>query len=234
MNKNKTIEIRNPLNTGFYEGSILYPGEGGNGIEYGEFEDDDYQMNGYLSRHDLYPEYDFKEYQFKVSSLVNDFFIEQVNDIIYQLLDIEDFLTHKSDELLTSPKYYNFETDKAYFKVIVKDEHYMMFLNMMFSKYYDELEAEIKGRHTSYDGFISFYSNDIDEWIDEWDELDYNNLHTIFHCLLRLEGDQEDYIYELYDICSEVYYSIDKYYEDWSTRTKYDYDGRLLKVRKED
>ena len=163
MNKNIKIEIRNPLNTGFYEGSILYPGEGGNGIEYGEFEEDDYAMNGYLSRHDFTIEYDFKEYELEVSSAVNDFFIEQINDIVYRLLDIEDFLTHKSDELLTSPKYYNFETDKAYFKVIVKDEHYRMFLNMMFSRYYDELEQEIKDRHTSCDGFISFYSNDIHE-----------------------------------------------------------------------
>ncbi|MDP3066217.1 MAG: hypothetical protein Q8N08_05695 [Methanobacteriaceae archaeon] len=224
------IEIMNPLNTGFYDGSILSPGEGGNAIEYGNYEEDDETLNGYLTRHGLTIEYDYKKYRLDVSTAVNDYFIEKMNEIIYNLFKIKDLLQHKSDELLTSPKYYNFETDKAYFKVIVDDEDYKSFIAQIFDQYFDELTKMIIDRHTSYDGFISFYSNDIEDWKLAQEDLDYNELHTIFSMLLDIGGDREEYLYDLYDICSNIYYSMDWHYLDYADGVKYWFDGRLLKV----
>lgn len=83
-------------------------------------------------------------------------------------------------ELMTSPREYNFETDRIFCDVKLSA------LRRVY-QYVDKniLAAQIKERCTSYDGFISFYSNDAGEWVSkplaEWD---HNELGILIEAAL--------------------------------------------------
>lgn len=73
--------------------------------------------------------------------------------------------------VMTSPKFYNFETDRI-FATITKKAVRQLFA-MSKAEGHATLRKAIAERFTSYDGFISFYSNDLDVWLDkplmDWD-----------------------------------------------------------------
>lgn len=76
---------------------------------------------------------------------------------------------------LISPKYYNFETDRILVSI---EESEVIKLFHCVEK--DTLKLIIKDMYTSYDGYISHYSNDINKWlkkpIEEWD---HNEVGTL-------------------------------------------------------
>lgn len=78
-----------------------------------------------------------------------------------------------------SPRYYNFDHDRLYADIELADNwqdemRHFMALN------YDWLKDRIHDDWTSYDGFMSFMSNDIDEW-DKYlfEELDCRYVSTM-------------------------------------------------------
>jgi hypothetical protein len=117
-----------------------------------------------------------------------------------------DFDPKLAFELLTHPREYNFTTDTLY-SYLTKPVLLHMALNIEF----DVLEKHIKKNFTSYDGFMSFYSNDLysAKWfevpLDQWD---YNMLGTLFTAYLDQLGykhswdDLYEYKEEIYDIVS--------------------------------
>ena len=64
-----------------------------------------------------------------------------------------------------SPREYNFTTDKIYVVVALSNKDRRHIVDLM-EKDYDNLKKVIHKHHTSCDGFISFMSNDIDEWLN--------------------------------------------------------------------
>lgn len=88
----------------------------------------------------------------------------------------------------TSPKYYNYGTDKIYCRINSYD---IAKLAAMTKDSY--LEEVIKERHTSYDGFVSFYSNDLETWKEKNPlEYDENELMTLLiaACLSQMDADK--------------------------------------------
>lgn len=85
---------------------------------------------------------------------------------------------------MTSPREYNFTTDKIYVSMKLKDikEIAKVALNS------EEMKKLVKRRFTSRDGFISFYSNDIEEWkekkVEDWD---YNELGTLLDAYIPIK-----------------------------------------------
>lgn len=67
---------------------------------------------------------------------------------------------------LDSPKYYNYRNDQLYVQVEFEMEHDELVKKLIecARPYWKELSKIIKENHTSYDGFISFMSNSIEEW----------------------------------------------------------------------
>lgn len=111
-------------------------------------------------------------------------------------------------EEMTSPKEYNFETDRL-FMSIPRDSVAMLFRMARRDKF-EKLEAVIRKRHTSCSGFISFYSNCLGDWLSKpvstWD---HNELGT----LLRA------YVGELNEDL-ELYYEAtrhDGFYREWES-----------------
>ncbi len=98
---------------------------------------------------------------------------------------------------MTSPQFYNFSTDRLF--VTIPES----ILNKVRKEVesYSEFEQSIKDRFTSYDGFMSFYSNDIKD--DEWTrkELDQCQYEVYFDLYFKhnLSEDWE------WNIASDIY-----------------------------
>lgn len=101
---------------------------------------------------------------------------------------------------LWSPREYNFATDEIYCYIGKKEvKKISSALNS------ETLEKLIRQRFTSRNGFISFYSNDIDEWkekpVTEWDEIE---LGTLLDAWIIESGDfpeLSDLDFAGYDYC---------------------------------
>lgn len=107
---------------------------------------------------------------------------------------------------LVSPKYYNFTTDRIFCSIDLSEVE----------KIYnaipkEELESKIKDRFTSYDGFISYYSNDLEDWETDLSKWDHNQIGTLLECYIDLHfGDSLTSIQEseLLDPVNELSYHL--------------------------
>lgn len=89
---------------------------------------------------------------------------------------------------LVSPREYNFTTDRIDCVIELKNV-----FDLAFAKDWKDLKATIKERHTPYDGFISFYSNDPEVWKSKpYADWDHNELGTLLRAFMkRLPEDWE-------------------------------------------
>ena len=116
-------------------------------------------------------------------------YVHELNKLIQEEDELD---TNFKFESLVSPREYNFETDKvfAYVRQEVVQEMFDRTTPMT-------LAQVIQDRHTSRSGFVSFYSNDMQEWQDkplaEWDA---NELCTLLLAYLEdnVDGEWEEII----------------------------------------
>ena len=101
--------------------------------------------------------------------------------------------------LLTSPREYNFETDRIF--IDIEKNHAIDFIKYIIKNYKKELEEKIKDRFTSRSGFWSHYENGLDLWTIDYSEWDHNQIGTCFE-LFDLE--EEDINYSLREYLSET------------------------------
>ena len=125
---------------------------------------------------------------------------------------------------LWSPREYNFTTDKICVVVGLSEEDRDRIIHLMLSDY-NRMQEEIHKHHTSRDGFISFMSNDIDEWLKMFqagEAPDGEDLGLYLgYALYYLWGDEadkfEDYAYEVIceNYCAEVEPYTDEAKKEW-------------------
>ena len=120
------------------------------------------------------------------------FYIDALND------RLEGFNLNAKFNLLTSPKEYNFETDRIF--IDIEKNHAIDFIKYIIKNYKKELENKIKDRFTSRSGFWSHYKNGLDLWTKDYSEWDHNQIGTCFE-LFDLE--EEDINYSLREYLSE-------------------------------
>lgn len=156
MSKN-VFEIQLSFFAGFYD-SILYNSD----TLYYEVNDED-NMEHYRYTFDdenLVPndlDIDLDTYKKDVSKAFVEEFYNRCPDYVKSL---------KMSEL-TSPRFYNFETDKLYANITFDGGWKNEFLAFM-AKNKETLTERIEKDWTSYGGFMSFMSNDYDKWVDEF------------------------------------------------------------------
>ena len=112
---------------------------------------------------------------------------------------LEGFTLKAKFNLLTSPREYNFETDRIF--IDIERDHAIDFIKYIIKNYKKELEEKIKDRFTSRDGFWSHYKNGLDLWTQDYSEWDHNQIGTCFE-LFDLE--EEDINYSLREYLSET------------------------------
>lgn len=110
---------------------------------------------------------------------------------------------------MTSPREYNFSTDRIFCTISKKD------LKKISSALDTEIMRDlVKKTFTSRDGFISFYSNNIDEWkekpLKDWD---YNELGILLYAYVKVKK-IEDIDFMCYQYCS-TYGQYLKYKKLW-------------------
>ena len=97
-------------------------------------------------------------------------------------------------ESMSSPQYYNFETDRVFVYVPVETVKELFAISE--AEDHKTLAQVILDRHTSYDGFISFYGNELSAWLEKpVEEWDHNELHTLLLAVMRIVGLDEETLY---------------------------------------
>ena len=133
------------------------------------------------------------------SSFYNEIAEDYTNFYINALNDrLEGFNLNAKFNLLTSPREYNFETDRIF--IDIEKNHAIDFIKYIIKNYKKELENKIKDRFTSRSGFWSHYKNGLDLWTKDYSEWDHNQIGTCFE-LFDLE--EEDINYSLREYLSE-------------------------------
>lgn len=98
-------------------------------------------------------------------------------------------------EAVISPREYNFTTDRLFVDLPVS---FMRSLYAELKRDKKTLAETIKARHSSQDGFISFYANDLDSWLGKpFEDFDYNELGTILVAAMALRGADEEFTREI-------------------------------------
>ena len=95
-------------------------------------------------------------------------------------------------ESLTSPREYNFETDKIYAYIPISEVARLL----SFTKP-ETLAETVKDRFTSRSGFISFYDNDVNTW--NWENPDHNMIETLIMAYISETPESEDYDLTIYE-----------------------------------
>ena len=111
---------------------------------------------------------------------------------------LKGFILKATYKLFTSPREYNFETDRIFIEI--EENHAVDFIKFIVKNYQKELEKKIEDRFRSRSGFISFYKNSIDLWTKDFKEWDCNMIGTCFE-LFDLE--EEDINYSLREYLTE-------------------------------
>lgn len=111
---------------------------------------------------------------------------------------------------MTSPKYYNFETDRIFVKLSTEDAYALY--RRVGKKAVRKMARKM---FTSRDGFISHYDPDIDEWgqLRTWD---YNQLYALMNAAVKVMDDEEWDIHIYYDL-SETCVNAYSKTVDWQT-----------------
>lgn len=153
--------------------------------------------------------------------------VECLNAVIWEELDIDLEMTF---EAMTSPKYYNFETDRV-FVDIPADKVQAMFDHLKANDF-AALRKTLKARHTSYDGFHSFYSNDLETWLEKpLEDWDHNEIGSLLCAFLadKWEDIEQALLYRALES--------DGFYSEWSDNVdwaKFDAKVAELRAEKED
>jgi hypothetical protein len=146
-------------------------------------------------------DFDYNEYRERVSKGF-------VMEIEYRINGILGTKMSFVFEQLVSPKYYNFVNDSIDIQIKLEDEEidkvkqYILDNKSDFEKYITE-------QYTSRDGFLSYYSNDVDVWVNEhFNEIETNS--HIFGALLTFvllnENKGGELYYEIYEGLSDVHF----------------------------
>lgn len=101
-------------------------------------------------------------------------------------------------EKIISPREYNFTTDRLF--VYVPESVIKWLFERSEEENHVTLRVLIKEMFTSYDGFMSFYDNDLDSWLEKpLEAWDHNELGTLIASVIASENyDKNQFQMEIY------------------------------------
>lgn len=145
----------------------------------------------------FYFQCDYSYARLAISKLYVEAFNDWLNDEYADELGIDNFgLVYES---MTSPREYNFETDRLFCHVPMATMQAILDYHKRDD--YAALAATIERRFTHRDGFISHYTNDIGHWLDKsLDDYDHNELGTL---LIAMIGELDE------SLDMTIYHNID-------------------------
>ena len=175
------ISIELPFFPGFYESDLMNSDTPYWAIK----EEYDYYTKDLISEH---PEYKFlteDDLDFDYDGYKR----ELVDGFISGFADhAPEFVTDVEYDVVDSPRYYNFRNDRLYAFVTLADGWEDVMRHFIASNY-DWLQQRIHDDWTSYDGFMSFMDNDVDEWGEHlFNEHDERYISTMIGYMMYREN----------------------------------------------
>ena len=161
---------------------------------------------------------DYLEECLKDSNLLSEKEIDEVNRLNcyneaveeYELATVKDciceiknklsnrFITAIEYERTQSPKEYNYVNDSVDIEVMLTDDNVTAIKDFISDNKSAWIEC-LKSHYTSCDGFISSYSNKVEDWEIDYAILDSHKLGRILDFILRVQGFNEIELYESID-----------------------------------
>ena len=128
-----------------------------------------------------------------MKEVLNKIYVQEFEELFNDTFDIKISLKYK---LVESPREYNFSTDRLFCEISEVDIKTIFDIATSsqgnFSNY-------LKENFTSYDGFMSYYSNDFNDWLSkDLVDYDHNELGSLIGCMLHSEGDIEAFYETIY------------------------------------
>lgn len=130
-------------------------------------------------------EFDYHEYRQGVAQSCTDFIEENLKNL--------NVVTSIKFEKVVSPREYNFRNDSIDIQVELSQEN-IVNIKKIITDNIDKFEVYIHDQFTSYDGFISFYDNNYENWLNEIDDaIQYRTkLGVLLEFICRLDDDEID------------------------------------------
>ena len=119
---------------------------------------------------------DYKQYQNDICKAYTEVWELWMQEFISEDIELE-FVE------VVSPRYYNFENDSCRVKIRLTQAAEDAIIAKI-GKHRDQIAKWIKENHTSYDGFFSNLSNDIDQWPSRLFDNDETYQPTYLFCML--------------------------------------------------
>ena len=187
--KNQSCEIF----PGFYE-SILFNS------------DSEYYANEVLKDDDHPADYELKDFEGFTSEVS-----KKAADLLHESIVFDNSIIQSIDfEGLSSPKYYNFETDRLILKVKLDQRKLELFC---FRQEKNAFDQYLKENFTSYDGFFSFIANNVnafkDQYIDEGKKDRTLDIMIEFYILKQFERweNKDSYLMDLAEASNEILFN---------------------------
>jgi hypothetical protein len=192
---------------GFYESNYSYEIDS---ILEGYFQDDHGDVNPAIAEK-VFEKTDYKAaYRYAAKLYTSNFSEVHGIDVKFKSLD--------------SPKFYNYTTDRIFCEIELSEVE----------RLYKEVDKEVlrglvKQLFTSYDGFISHYSPDLDQWGADVSKWDHNQIGTLIEAyiiwtdtisdfdIFDLNEDLGNNLYEFIDDFERLY-KLSKYLEEREDR----------------
>jgi hypothetical protein len=182
------------VNVGMYD-SLLSPDNLINDYEIDEDKDNEYikfDSNEYWSNL-----FDISKFRAEILTLATDYIKDEIKPILTGLkLGISDIETVS----INSPRFYNYGSDELYFDLIVEDQFNNNIIDKINNLSTDELirfNTYLKDNYSSYDGFVSFTSNnslDVINNVKNYDERDISAFLNWYIFDFLNEIDENDWI----------------------------------------
>lgn len=164
---------------------------------------------------------DFNEFKIDTCKEFMKQYVEGIHDVLpYDITDHEDFkfeiLDGEDNIEIISPKYYNYSTDRCF--CLIETNRKTLKLIKEYTLRLDGVEQYIKDHFTSCDGFISFITNDFNEW-KTLDIEDYEENMFIALLDMLLELDDKENIFNIHlatidNVCKYCYATPYVYYNN--------------------
>lgn len=156
--KEKTLTRLKALGfSGFYQGFWDQGENEYNELQMRKYDEDDFNLLNFLDDWGFGP-----DYRDKITKEYAERYVDLVNEVLHT-----DFMLTESS--LSSPREYNFTTDEIFCEVEIEDFDSVI-TNLIYKmtsngEILNAVKESIKQNHTSCDGFWSFMSNDIEDWM---------------------------------------------------------------------
>ena len=160
---------------------------------------------------EIYYEFEnFENYKKDISKEFSSLYLNLIKELLpLDIIENPKFLLELKDSYIDSPQYYNYRTDKN--GLFIETNYTTLNLIKNYVLSFENMEEYIYKKNSSYDGFISFLSNNYQEWKDKpIENYECNELSFLFDNVI-IQNDNSSIYPLIFNLNYECYENIEIY-----------------------